>query len=492
MKRSFDAFFIKPFLFALLAALAIQGHTFAQDHAAKIDEFVQLYYDLGRFNGSVLVAERGEIIYKKGLGLANMEWDIPNEPDTKFRIASMSKQFTAMLIMQLVEEGKIELDGRLAGYLPQFRRDTAEKVTIHHLLTHTSGLPDYSDAPGFWNQLMRHSMTPEFVLDSLSSGDRDFEPGTEYRYNNGGYYILSLIVEHVTGKRLGDVLQERIFGPLGMRSSGLDYPEMILEKRATGYDQNVDGFTNAPHRQIENLLGTGALYSTVEDLYLWDRALYTEKLLSRRYKDITFTPYLNNYAYGLGVRQVQLGDTQDSTSYMGHSGSVAGFNSRIVRLVDDQHLIVLLCNISGWTRLSEMTRGITNILYDLPYQQPKKSVARALYKTFMKEGFEAALGQYRDLKDKQPEVYDFDEDELNTLGYRLLRTDRIEESIEIFKLNAQAYPDSWNVYDSLGEAYYTDGNRDLALKNYQMSLEKNPRRPSTTLTNMLKKTKEER
>jgi CubicO group peptidase (beta-lactamase class C family) len=477
-------------LIALLALLVIHNSAGAQDHAAKIDEFIRLYYDGGRFNGSVLVAENGQIIYKKGIGLANMEWDIPNEPDTKFRIASMSKQFTAMLIMQLVEEGKIQLDGKLTDYLPEFRQDTGEKVTIHQLLTHTSGIPDYSDAPGFWNELMRHSMTAECVLDSLSSGDLDSEPGTEYRYNNGGYYILSLVVERITGKRFEDVLRERIFTPLGMNDSGLDHPELILEKRAMGYEQNVDGYTNAPFRQIENLLGTGAIYSTVEDLYLWDRALYTETLLSREYKNIMFTPYLNNYAYGFGVKAIQLGDTQDSTSYMGHSGSVAGFNSRIVRLVDDEHVIILLCNISEWTRLSDMTQGITNILYDLPYDVPKKSVARALYKILLKEGFQAVLPKYHDLKEKHADTYYFDDDELNTLGYRLLRTDRIGEAIEIFKLNAKAYPESWNVYDSLGEAYFVNGNRDLALENHKKSLELNPQQSKTSLARMLERSKE--
>lgn len=479
-------------LIALLSLVAFHNSVSAQDHADRIDKFIGLYYDLGRFNGTALVAEGGEIIYKKGWGMANMEWDIPNEPDTKFRIASISKQFTAMLIMQLVQEGRIALEDKLTDYLPEFRRDSGDRVTIHHLLTNTSGLPDYSDAPGFWNELMRHPMRPEFVIDSLSSGDLQFEPGSEYRYNNGGFYLLSLIVERVTGRAFAEVLQERIFQPLGMNDSGLDRPEVILEKRAIGYEQFVNGFENAPYRQIDNLLGTGAIYSTVEDLYLWDRALYTDRLLAPEYKEIMFTPFLQNYAYGLGVRKIPLGDTGDSTAYMGHSGSVAGFNSRIARLVEDGHVIILLCNISEWTRLSDMTQGITNILYDLPYDAPKKSLARALYKTLLKEGVKAALAEYHDLKEKHADAYDFDENELNTLGYRLLRTDRIGEAIEIFKLSVKAYPESWNVYDSLGEAYLVNGNRESALENYQISLEKNPQRPSTTLTNMLSKTKEEK
>lgn len=488
MKRILSSSWKIP-LITLLALVAIHASVSAQDHAAKIDEFIGLYYDRGRFNGTALVAEGGQVIYKKGWGMANKEWGISNEPDTKFRIASMSKQFTAMLIMQLVQEGRIALDDKLTDYLPEFRRDTGDLVTIHHLLTNTSGLPDYSDAPGFWNELMRHPMSSEFVIDSLSSGDLQFQPGSEYRYNNGGFYLLSLIVQRATGRDFAEVLQEKIFQPLGMNDSGLDRPEVILEKRATGYEQFVDGFENAPYRQIDNLLGTGAIYSTVKDLYLWDRALYTDRLLAPEYKEIMFTPFLQNYAYGLGVKKIPLGDTGDSTAYMGHSGSVAGFNSRIARLVEDEHVIVLLCNISEWTRLSDMTQGITNILYDLPYDVPKKSLAKALYNTFLKEGVNAALAEYHDFRETHADTYDFDEDELNTLGYRLLRTDRIGEAIEIFTLNVKAYPESWNVYDSLGEAYFVNGNRELALENHKKSLELNPQQSKTALAIMLDKSK---
>jgi CubicO group peptidase (beta-lactamase class C family) len=476
----------------ILAAMALTIHlvagtseSLANDHADKIDELVKVYFQDGRFNGTVLVAEGGDVIYKTGWGLANMEWNIPNAPDTKFRIASMSKQFTAMLIMQLVQEGKIALDGKLTDYLPEFRRDTGDRVTIHQLLTHTSGLPDYSDAPGFWNDLMRRPLSPEFVIDSLSSGDLLFEPGTQYRYNNGGFYLLSLIVERVTGQEFAELLQERILQPVGMNDSGLDRPEVILKRRAAGYEQFVDGFENAPYRQIDNLLGTGAIYSTVEDLYRWDRALYTDRLLAPEYMEIMLTPFLEDYAYGLRVHEIPLGETGDSTIYVGHSGSVAGFNSRIVRLPEDGHCIILLCNIAGWTQLSDLYRGIINILYDLPYELPKKSIAMAMYKTIMKKDLDAAIAQYHRLKAEQPEAYDFAEDELNSLGYRLMRTGRIKESIAIFRLNAQAYPDSWNAYDSLGEALIKDGQTDLAREYHRQSLQLHPDQYRTDLAVLL-------
>ncbi len=469
----------------ILALLVVNVPAQANDHADRIDELVRVYFEDERFNGTVLVAENGEVIYRKGWGMANKEWSIPNGPKTRFRIASMSKQFTAMMIMQLVQEGRIGLDDRLTDHIPEFRQDTGGQVTIHHLLTHTSGLPDYSDAPGFWNELMRHPMSPEFVIDSLSSGDFHFDPGTQYRYNNGGFYLLSLIVERITGQDFGEALQERIFQPLGMTDSGLDVPGTILESRATGYEQFVDGFENAPFRQIDNLLGTGAVYSTVDDLYLWDRALYTDRLLRPEYKEIMFTPFLQNYAYGLRVNWVPLGESGDSTLSIGHTGSVAGFNSRIVRLPEDGHCIILLCNIAGWTQLSDMNEGIINILYDLDYEPPRKSIAKRLYRTIMAEGLDAGLAEYRRLKEEQPDEYDFDEGELNTLGYRLLRTERGREAVAIFQLNAENHPDSWNVWDSLGEALFRNGRIEEALEAHRRSLELNPDQYRTDLAVLL-------
>jgi len=490
MKRTFTLAGAGALLAALFLAAAF-GPAAANDHARKIDELIRVYHQDERFNGTVLVAENGEIIYSKGWGMANKEWNIPNGPRTRFRIASMSKQFTAMMILQLVEEGRIALDDRLTDHIPEFREDTGSQVTIHHLLTHTSGLPDYSDAPGFWNELMRHPMTPEFVIDSLSSGDLHGPPGTKYRYNNGGFYLLSLIVERITGRSFAEALQERIFGPLGMNDSGLDVPGTILANRAAGYEQYVDGFENAPFRQIDNLLGTGALYSTVEDLFLWDRALYTEKLLDREYRELMFTPNLNDYAYGLRVRKIPLGESGDSTLYVGHSGSVAGFNSRIVRLPEDDHCIILLCNIAGWTQLSAMYQGIINILYDLDYQPPKKSIAKTLYTTIMAEDLDAGLAEYRRLKEDRPEEYDLDEGELNTLGYRLMRTGRVEESVAIFRINAETYPDSWNVWDSLGEALFRDGRVEEARAAHRRSLELNPDQYRTDLAVLLEPAAEE-
>jgi CubicO group peptidase (beta-lactamase class C family) len=448
--------------------------SFAQSKADKIDQFMTRVYENRQFNGTVLVAENGKVIYKKGFGLGNMDWNMPNKPDTKFRIASVTKQFVAMQIMQLVEEGKIKLDGKLSDYLPEYRKDTGEKITIHHLLTHTSGIPSYTGLTGFWSDSTRNPYTIEYMIEHFHSGDLEFEPGTDYKYNNTGYYLLAVIIERITGKTYEENLIERIITPVNMTNSGIDRNQRIIYNRAIGYYKQLTGYIHDPYFLMTNAYGAGDMYSTVEDLYLWDQALYTENLLSDKYKEIMFTPFLSNYAYGWGVYYVSLGENDDSVKVVSHSGGLNGFNTRIFRLIEDKHLIVLLNNTGG-TVLLDMCRELTKILYDRPYAIPKMPLSEPLGKTLQKQNIQAALGQYHDLKKNHYNEYVFDENALNTFGYQLINLGRVDDAIEIFKLNITEYPDAFNPYDSLGEGYMIKGEWELAIKYYAKSLEMNPK-----------------
>jgi CubicO group peptidase (beta-lactamase class C family) len=265
-----------------LLLLASQHVAVAQDHAAKVQEVLALAHDYRQFNGSALVAENGKIIYKGAFGMANMEWNIPNTPDTRFRLGSITKQFTATAILQLVEQGKIKLDGKLSDYLPDYRKDVGEKVTIHHLLTHTSGIPSYTSQSGFFENVSRNPYKVDDFVKKYASGDLQFEPGSKYTYNNSGYFLLGAIIERVTGKPYEQVLKENLFDPIGMKNTGYDHHDTIISKRASGYSLKPDGYTNAPYLDMSIPYAAGSLYSTVEDLYLWDQALSTEKLLVRR------------------------------------------------------------------------------------------------------------------------------------------------------------------------------------------------------------------
>ena len=442
----------------------------SRDKVSKIDELMTTVYEYGQFNGSVLVAENGKVIYNKGFGFANMAWNIPNNSNTKFRIGSITKQFTSMVIMQLVDEGKIDLDGILSDYLPEYRKDTGEKITIHHLLTHTSGIPSYTGLPGFMSDSSRNHYQADYMVKNFHSGDLEFEPGSNFNYNNTGYYLLAIIIEKVTGKSFGENLQERILRPLQMNNSGIDRNEEILKNRATGYTKHLTGMVNSSYFYMPNALGAGNMYSTVEDLYLWDRALYSEKLLSKKYEDIMFTPFLNNYAYAWFIRTLPLGESTDSVQVIFHGGGINGFSTIIFRLIQKEQLIVLFNNTES-ANLWGMSQAIINVLYDKPYKLPKISIAELLGKTIMDRDVESALKQYHELKTNQQDKYNFVENELNSLGYQLLGIKKIKEAIEIFKLNVEEYPEVSNPYDSLGEAYMISGDKVLSDKYYAKSLE---------------------
>src|SRR5215216_6485219 len=195
-------------LFTLfIVAFITATNAFAQQNVQKIDGLLKQYHEYGQFNGSVLVAEKGKVIYKKSFGMANMEWSIPNQPDTKFRIGSVTKQFTATLILQLVEEGKVKLDGKLSDYLTDYRKDTGDKVTIHQLLNHTSGIPSYTGLPNFFAEVSRNPYSVTDFVKKFASGDLEFEPGSKFSYNNSGYFLLGAIIEKVTGKSYETVLK---------------------------------------------------------------------------------------------------------------------------------------------------------------------------------------------------------------------------------------------------------------------------------------------
>jgi CubicO group peptidase (beta-lactamase class C family) len=460
-------------LLAVISLFAFQAQALAQDKAAKIDELMAQYHKNSQFNGTVLVVEGGKIIYKKGFGFANAEWEIPNTPDTRFRIGSITKQFTATLILQLVEQGKIKLDGKLTDYLTDYRKETGDRVTIHHLLNHTSGIPSYTGLPGFFQEVSRDPYSVADFVKKHASGDLEFEPGSKFVYNNSGYFLLGAIIEKVTGKPYDQVLKENILDPLGMKDTGYDRHDAIIKKRASGYQRNPKGVVNAPYLDMSLPYAAGSLYSTVEDLYIWDQALYTDKLISAKSKELMYKPGLQNYAYGWVVTKIPMGENNGAKTVIAHGGGINGFNTLITRLVDDKHLIVLFNNTGG-ARLDEMNRAITNILYDKPYAAPKKPISEALLKTIVEKDVAAAVKQYHELKTKEAAGYDFREPELNMLGYQLLEMKRTKDAIEIFKLNVEAYPRAANTYDSLGEAYMINGDKELAIQNYKKSLELNP------------------
>lgn len=462
---------MKPRAAFAVVLLLLAAQLSAATKAERIDALLKKANELRQFNGAALVADESGIIFKKGYGYANFEWQIPNAPDVRFRLGSITKQFTSMVIMQLVGEGKIRLDGKITDYLPDYRKDTGDRVTIKQLLSHTSGIPSYTSQPGFFAEVSRDPYTVAEFVKKYASGDLEFEPGTKWTYNNSGYFLLGAIIEKVTGKKYADVLQERIFTPLGMKASGYDLATPIIPKRASGYQLAGGSYVNAPYLDMTIPYAAGSLYSTVEDLYLWDRALYTDQLLRADLKQQLWTPVMNEYGFGWGMHKNKLDDGKTEVETVGHNGGINGFNTVLIRVPAKKELVVLLDNTSRGDTLDSLATSILSILHGVEPKMPRKSVVEELQGG---ASGAAIAAKYRELRKTSADAFEFRETDLNNLGYSMLAQGRVDDAIELFKLNVEMYPQAWNPYDSLAEAYAVKGQKELAIANYRKSVELNP------------------
>ena len=309
----------------------------AQDFAAKADAYVQSWVRDGQFRGTVLVAKDGQAVFRKAYGNANDEWDIANTPDTKFRLGSITKQFTAVAILQLSEQGKLKLDDPVKTYYPE-APEAWDKITIHHLLNHTSGIPSYTDQPGFFAKSSRDPKKPGEIVKLTQDMPLQFAPGEKHRYNNTGYILLGAVIEKITGQSYAAYLRKSIFDPLEMNDSGYEVAATPLKKQASGYSPEGK---NAPYLDMTLPYAAGSLYSTIDDLLKWDEALYTEKLLKRSSFAQMTTPGLSNYGYGLVIKPA------DNKPAQAHGGGINGFNTFMIRFPEEHVVAIVLANQNG-------------------------------------------------------------------------------------------------------------------------------------------------
>ena len=449
---------------------------FAQTKVEQIEKLLTTYEEYGKFNGSVLVSEQGKVIYKKGFGMANMEWDIPNQPNTKHLIASITKQFTAMLILQLVAEGKLDLQEPITTYLPDYPKGSGDIITTHHLLTHTSGIPDYTEFPKFMEDESRNPYSPAAFVKTFDEKELDFKPGEKYSYSSSGYFILGVLIEKLSGKSYEQILKDKIFTPLNMKDTGYDNHKDILKNRAAGYEKENGNYINSSYLDMTIPYAAGSLYSTVEDLYKWDQALYTTTILPKEYMTMYFKPYIpafdkKHYAYGWEVGYDKIGSSKDSIYTIGHDGSINGFNTNISRATSDKSLVVLLNN-TGYAPLYEMTRAIRGIMYGKEYHIPKQTVADVVLAVIEEKGIDEAISKYHSIKDS--ETYSLSARDMNEMGYLLMGSGRKEEASKVFELITKEFPTSSKAYDSYGESLMKLGKKELAVKNYRKSVTLNP------------------
>ncbi len=440
----------------------------------KIKALMDKYHDIGQFHGAVLVSEGNNVLFKSGYGLANSEWNIPNDTETKFRIGSITKQFTAALILTLVDEGKLSLDQKISEILPEFRKDVGEKVSIHQLLCHCSGVSMPPLSLKEYDEIFQKKMTTKQIIEKLCGGDLAFEPGSKFQYSSAGYMVLGAIIEKITSQSYEEALQERILKPLKMKDTGVDDYVKILPKRASGYQTNF-GIGNARFKYMPSSFSSGALYSTVEDFYKWFSALNSDWFLSPESRKRAFAKHIAShrgyYGYGWFVQDKKYDDS--TLELVFHAGDVNGFSGIIFGCNKKEQLVALLTNQEG-THYYDIAYNLFNILNNVPADIPKKYVADILRHTIYSVNLEAALKKYSEIKNEGIENYNPDEDELIELGYDLLYADKVLESIEVLKITTQLHPDSYNAFDSLGEAYYRNNDTSRAIINYKKSLELNP------------------
>lgn len=306
----------------------------------KVQEYMDAYANCGYFNGSVLVAYKGNVLLSKGYGLANMECNSPNIPQTKFRIASLTKGFTAMAIMQLEEKGHLQVGDSLSKFIPDYPR--GDQIIIHHLLTHSSGIISHTNLPHFDEIIRPQIWSTENLVNEFKQYPLEFDPGERHAYSNSGYVLLTFIIEQVSGQTYSEYLQDNICTPLGMNHTAADLGNRIVLNRADGYLFEKE-FVHTVYNNMSTMSGAGALYSTVEDLYLWDRALYTDILVSKQTLERIFTPYFPRYGgYGWDVMKSEINGSFKNK--IAHFGDVEGFVSYFARYIDDDLTVIVLSN----------------------------------------------------------------------------------------------------------------------------------------------------
>jgi len=321
---------------ALLATACVMQAAVAQD-VDRMDQIVQSYVKDHQFMGAVLVAKGDKILFNRAYGSANIEWDISNTPTTKFRLGSVTKQFTAAAILLLEERGKLKLDQPVSTYLP----DTPpawQKIIVSQLLTHTSGIPNVTSQPQFAN-MAPLTKKPNEIIDLVRDMPLEFQPGEQYRYSNTGYIILGAIIEKQSGQSYQNFLQANIFQPLGMADTGYDSNRTVMPRRASGYAHDGDHFVNASFIDMSIPFSAGALYSTTGDLLRWQQGLYGGKVLSAESLKKMTTPFKDDYALGLVVK------THGGSREFFHGGSIFGFNTSLSYRPNEELSIIVLSNL---------------------------------------------------------------------------------------------------------------------------------------------------
>ena len=328
-----------------------------------MEQIVQDAVKENHFMGTVLVDRDGKAILDKGYGSANLEWNIPNAPDTRFRLGSITKQFTAASILLLEERGKLKVEDPISKYMPDAPA-AWKNITFVHLLSHTSGIPSFTSFPDY-EQLQSSPVTTEQLVARFRDKPLDFQPGEKWQYSNSGYALLGYLLEKISGQKYCDFLQQNIFAPLAMHDTGCDRNSVILPRRASGYTPGAHGLENASYIDMTVPFSAGELYSTTGDLLRWQQGLFGGKVLSPASLTKMTTPVKENYGFGLSIETIK------GHERISHGGGINGFNTSEYWYPKEKLCIIVLANVNG-NSPSEISNHLASIMYGEPVILPSK------------------------------------------------------------------------------------------------------------------------
>lgn len=460
-------------LITLCLCLAIGLVPFAQGKKEKLSAIMKAYHNFNMFDGAVLVAENGKVIYKDAFGLANREWNIPNRTNTKFMIGSVSKSLTATLMLIQVQKGLISLDKTLTDYLPAFKNKPAGSVTIKQMLSHTSGIPNYDIIKDFFPRISRQNFSREDYVKVFMDSALAFAPGTRYAYSSWGYFTLGYIMERVTGKSYAQLMKDDLLNKLQMNSTGSYFHTQIVPDRATGYDYGFGELLSADFRDQSNTMGTGDLYSTVEDIFKFHMGIANNTVLNKQLTDEMLTPGIFRPArYGFGWFNQNFRYTPtDSVAANYHLGSTEGFVSFFLRIPQTNSMVVILCN-SAPIDFFGITKNLLKVLYNKPVVM-KAPAHKKMEEYIAKAGAEKAVQEYKKMK-LDSANYDIDWLQMYYMVEKLISLKRFEEARIIGENNVAEFPEREYVMLAMGNIYLALNRKEDAIRFYKKTLELNP------------------
>jgi len=328
-------------IMCFLSVVAIK----AQSLETVVDQLLSEKYASGDPGATALIAKDGKVIYRKAFGTANLELDVPMKPEHVFELGSITKQFTSVSILMLVEQGKLNLQDDITKFIPDYPTH-GKKISVHSLLNHTSGIKSYTAMDSF-REMARNDLSPTELIDVFKNEPMDFDPGAQYAYNNSAYIILGHIIEVTSEMSYSDFVEQHIFQKLGMKNSHYGSMSKVIKNRASGYQPTENGFRNAEYLSLTLPYAAGSLMSCVDDMLLWSQAIHHNTLISEKSKQLAFTNgELNdgsalNYGYGFSVNEI------NDVPTIEHGGGIFGYETYGVYVPSENAYVIVLTNRNG-------------------------------------------------------------------------------------------------------------------------------------------------